>query len=51
MRKLYKTSDTHNIMYKEFEQNDCTDKRLHAKQAQLADSCTLHAVSFTECAK
>ncbi len=51
MRKLYKTSDTQNIMYKEFEQNDCTEKRLHAKQAQLADSCTLHAVSFTERAK
>ena len=36
MRKLYKTSDTQNIMYKEFEQNDCTEKWLHAKQAQLA---------------
>ncbi len=36
MRKLYKTSDTQNIMYKEFEQNDCTEKWLCAKQAQLA---------------
>ncbi len=36
MCKLYKTSDTQNIMYKEFEQNDCTEKRLCAKQAQLA---------------
>ena len=36
MRKLYKTSDTQNIMYKEFEQNDCTEKWLRAKQAQLA---------------
>ena len=36
MRKLYKTSDTQNIMYKEFEQNGCTEKWLRAKQAQLA---------------
>jgi len=36
MRKLYKTTDTQNIIYKEFEQNDCTEKRLRAKQAQLA---------------
>jgi len=33
MRKLYKTSDTQNIMYKELEQNDCTEKLLHACQA------------------
>lgn len=37
-----------NIMYKEFEQNDCTEKWLRAKQAGLA---ALHTVSLTERAK
>jgi len=31
-----KTSNMQNIMYKEFEQNDCTEKWLRAKQAGLA---------------
>lgn len=46
MRKLYKTSDTQNIMYKEFEQNDCTEKWLHACQAGGVSGTHAHCTLY-----
>ncbi len=46
MRKLYKTSDTQNIMYKEFEQNDYTEKWLHACQAGGVSGTHAHCTPY-----